>query len=214
MILEPTDIIIVSVNPALMERCRHSLSWPSWDGPLSIILIDGRDGYTSGVNKGLRRSTAPYVLLLNDDSEIRTPLLNRCLQQAFEQVPHCACVGVVNPCRKPEMERDKGIVKVVPELSLDGFGIGDVKISFFCVMLSRKAIEAIGPLDEQFNPGYGEDDDWLARAHLAGWNLAIHTDMRVDHVGGATSRTIPGIQAIRERNVQLLRQKYLTELSK
>ena len=203
---ERTDIIIVSVNPSLMVRCGLAVSQTCPNH--NIIPIDGRDGYTVGVNKGLKRSTAPYVLLLNDDAEIRSHDFTWHMQQTFRQVPHCACVGVVNPCRKPEMERNKGIVQVTPELSLDGFGIGDMKISFFCAMLSRQAIDAIGLLDEQFNPGYGEDDDWIAEAHLEGWGLGIHTDMLVNHEGGATSRTLHGIADIRKRNEALLREKY------
>jgi beta-1,4-mannosyl-glycoprotein beta-1,4-N-acetylglucosaminyltransferase len=42
---------------------------------------------------------------------------------------------------------------------------------FFCVMIGRKATEAIGLLDEIFNPGYAEDCDFAMRAVNAGWKI-------------------------------------------
>ena len=40
--------------------------------------------------------------------------------------------------------------------------------AFFCVMMHRKTYEAVGPMDEQFVPGFFEDDDYCLRIKALG----------------------------------------------
>lgn len=53
------------------------------------------------------------------------------------------------------------------------------------ILMSREALDAIGPLDSAF-PFFFEDADWCFRARRAGWRIAVARDARVVHLGSAT----------------------------
>lgn len=59
-------------------------------------------------------------------------------------------------------------------------------VTFFCVLISRSAIERIGLLDEKFFPGGFEDDDYCARAHALGMDVHLARDVYVHHWGSAS----------------------------
>jgi GT2 family glycosyltransferase len=163
-------------------------------------------GYTKAMNTGLALSTAPFVVLLNDDTEVPADWLPK-LEEPFKHTPKLAAVGPRDSKPKRTQGRipaDQGFHIVTPQKGAWGW---DVQMSFFCVMLCREAIETIGYLSEEFHPGPGADDDWCMRAHLAGWKLSFQTDLTIKHVGGASHihEKFPGLQA---RNVERLKKKY------
>lgn len=56
-----------------------------------------------------------------------------------------------------------------------------------CLLLRRSAVEAVGPLDEEFWM-YSEDTDLCYRIHRAGWKVYYLPDVEIVHLGGASSR--------------------------
>lgn len=163
-------------------------------------------GYTKAMNVGLALSTAPFVVLLNDDTEVPPDWLPK-LEEPFKHIHKLAAVGPRDSSTKRTQGRipaDRGFHIVTPQKGAWGW---DVQMSFFCVMLCREAIETIGYLSEEMNPGPGCDDDWCMRVHLAGWKLAFQTDVTIKHVGGASHihEKFPGFQA---RNVERLKKRY------
>lgn len=166
-------------------------------------------GYTKGTNVGLAISTAPYVVLLNDDTEVPEGWLEK-LEEAFA-IQKLAAVGPLSTSQRQwqgQFPEEKGFQVVPTKFSLRGTkAIGGRPLAFFCTMISREAIEAIGYLDERFSPGFAEDDDWICRATLLGWYQAVRTDLRVKHVHRATwnPQKVAELQA---RNCRRLREKY------
>jgi GT2 family glycosyltransferase len=59
-------------------------------------------------------------------------------------------------------------------------------VPFSCVMLNKKMIRNVGYLDEDFSPGYGDDDDYCDRARMAGWRTIILLNVIVYHRHGAS----------------------------
>jgi GT2 family glycosyltransferase len=175
-------------------------------GNVTYVCPPENIGYTKAMNVGLALSTAPFVVLLNDDTEVPPDWLPK-LEEPFKHIPKLAAVGPRDsrPIRtQGRIPADQGFGIVTPNKGAWGW---DVQMSFFCVMLCREAIETIGYLSEEMNPGPGADDDWCMRAHLAGWALAFQTDLTIKHVGGASHihEKFPGLQA---RNVGRLKEKY------
>jgi GT2 family glycosyltransferase len=83
-------------------------------------------------------------------------------------------------------------------------------VAFFCVMMPRRVYEAVGPLDEQFFPGFFEDDDYCLRVREKGWTIGCAEDVFVYHelsasfdAEGAARRA-----AIFERNKALFEKKW------
>ena len=62
---------------------------------------------------------------------------------------------------------------------------------FACFLLRWEAYQAIGPFDEQFSPGFYEDNDYHHRLMLAGWDSPVALGAVVEHFGSATMKAIP-----------------------
>lgn len=57
----------------------------------------------------------------------------------------------------------------------------------FLMLLSRRALETVGPLDVETYPGgYGEENDWAVRCRRAGLGLAVALDVHVFHAKTAS----------------------------
>jgi GT2 family glycosyltransferase len=224
------DIIIATNGETeLSEKCFHSVRHNSIDWRIIWIdndrypapeLIDDLSnnvtyvrppeniGYTKAMNVGLALSTAPFVVLLNDDTEVTDGWLEG-LEEGFLFSRRVAAVAPITNNQRQGQGRktpNQGIFEIIPKEIKAGWGI-DVQLSSFCLMLSREAIVEIGYLDERFSPGFGDDDDWLYRAHLKNWRLILQTDVLVKHVGSATWSTEKRAE-LQSRNVQLLKKKY------
>src|SRR5208337_3028273 len=61
---------------------------------------------------------------------------------------------------------------------------------FFCVMIRRDVIDAIGLLGEQFGVGLGDDDEYCQRAQAAGYDLIYVGDLVVFHYHKMTFRSL------------------------
>jgi GT2 family glycosyltransferase len=54
----------------------------------------------------------------------------------------------------------------------------------FCMAMSRKVIDRIGPFSTDFGQGYGEEADFCMRAHYTGFRSVIAPDIYAYHKGG------------------------------
>ncbi|WP_223596650.1 glycosyltransferase [Neobacillus bataviensis] len=166
----------------------------------NVILINNQTakGYTFAANQGLQRSTSSYVVLLNSDTEVTPHWLERMISCAEMDKK----IGIVGPLsntaswqsipklsenldwaenRLPEGMNIAEMGNIVFEQSLKFYP----KVPFingFCFLIKRSVIEDIGFLDEEnFGPGYGEEDDYCIRAKTNGWELAVADDVYVYH---------------------------------
>gem|GEM_PF-3180672 len=168
---------------------------------IHIITNDANLGFARAVNMGILAGDSPYVVLLNNDTEVPQGWLT-VLIEAMEADPRIGAMGVLSTAKMQETWEGRFNPRGVRVFAQYRLG----QLPYSCVILRREAIDDVGLLDEGFFL-YGEDDDYNIRLIRAGWSLALHTDITVKHEHGATS-TPAGLQHYRKAAMERIREKW------
>ena len=191
--------LIVINDGSNSETTRWLRRFASEGSMVDLIETNGPLGYTRAANRGLRASTAEYVVLLNSDT-----IVGRLwLEGLIECIGSDAKIGIVGPLSNaaswqsiPErFDKDGGwAVNALPSgYNVDEFNeLVQLKslrqfprvdfVNGFCLMIGRQVIDRIGYLDEEsFPQGYGEENDYCLRARDAGLELALADHCYVYH---------------------------------
>jgi GT2 family glycosyltransferase len=187
-----------------------------------VHLIENADnvGFAQANNQAIRLSNGRYVLLLNSDTEVHPGALER-LVQFMDLDPEAggcgprllnadgslqaSCHPMLTPgrefwrllflerlWRQATYAQHKWDVEAPRRVEV---------IKGACLLLRRKALEQVGPLDEQYFM-YTEEMDLCYRLAQAGWKLWWVPHAVVKHYGEASSR-----QAAEAMYIQLYRSK-------
>jgi N-acetylglucosaminyl-diphospho-decaprenol L-rhamnosyltransferase len=228
-------VVIVNYNAgACLERCLASLGTHRGDVRLDVLVIDNAssDGsHTAAIaahpwvrlienpenvylspawNQGIRATEAPFVLLLNPDTEWFAGTLSGYVSVARRH-PRAGLIGplVRNPDGTvyasgrpfPSILDAVGHAFLGPILPanrftrryhLDGWDRRSERevdwVSGCCMLLPRAALQAVGPLDEGFLL-YGEELDLATRLREAGWSVLFTPEVEIVHeIGVSTGR--------------------------
>jgi N-acetylglucosaminyl-diphospho-decaprenol L-rhamnosyltransferase len=191
----------------------------STDGTLELVrerfsqvrLIEQANlGLAAGWNRGVRETSAPYVLVLNSDAWLVDDAAETLVAFA-EQRPRA---GFVAPrLRNPDGSLQRSVrafptawrlateylflrklapgSRVMNDFYGGGFDHDEVREIDFAkgaaFLLRREAFDDIGPFDEQFFL-FSEETDWCYRLHEAGWEVLFYPCAEAVHVGGASWR--------------------------
>lgn len=148
-------------------------------------------GFAKGCNQGIEAASGEYVLLLNNDTVVTKDWLSGMLE-TLNSAPDIGIVG-------PLTNHISGIQKIekVGYHSLEEIEnyapafreknryrrIETRRVVGFCMLFERSLVEKIGLFDESFGTGNFEDDDFCARAALAGYRNVIAGDVFIHHSG-------------------------------
>lgn len=189
---------LILVDDGSQAPTRDYLAEFARDQGAVLIRHEEAQGYTRAANVGLRRSDAPWVVLLNSDTLVTPQWLDRLIMCAQSD----ARIGIVGPLSNtaswqsvPQIEHNGDWAdNPLPEgWSIDDMGrriaahsarlyVPMPLLNGFCLLIKRGLIEAIGLFDEDaFGAGYGEENDYCLRAGEAGWRLALADDVYVYH---------------------------------
>ncbi len=180
-----------------------------------VILNPDNRGFAPAVNQGLQVATGQQLLLLNNDCVVTTGWLGGLLE-ALHDDPSNGLVGPVSN----NVSGEQQIPIMYSDLtSLDGFAwdlrsnrqlTETDRLVGFCLLFRRDVMDRIGLLDEQFEIGCFEDDDFCRRAQAVGYRAVIANHVFVHHFGSVTFRgsnaDFAGIMAKNE-------QRYLSKWS-
>ncbi len=169
------------------------------------LALEENTGFVKASNVGIAASTAPFILLLNNDTEVVPHWLDRMLDVMHEK-PKVGLVGVRSSSPADHAARSEqpgpGYV-VLKDKSM---------LPFFCVLIRREVLVTVGYLSEEFRMGFGDDDDYSRRAQAAGWQLARRRDVEILHHHRTTFDAVyggpAGWEPYRRENAALFYKKY------
>lgn len=183
----PFDVLVVDNASSDGSPDLIAKHFPS----VRLIRLLGNLGYAGANNVGIRAATGKYLVLLNSDTEVEPEWLTHLVEVA-ERRPDAAFLqpkilfldkhAMINSagnaihfagfglCRGIS-SRDEGQYDRIEEV---GYASGA------CVMVSRVALQKVGPLDEIFF-AYGEDKDWGWRARMLGYKSIYVPAARIYH---------------------------------
>jgi len=189
----------------------------------TVVPVAERLTYAAAVNRGIAAGTAPYVCLLNDDTIVTRGWLTALLESARAGAAVCNPLSNADRGWSHEYDLRVGDVPLVPganqlagdRVFLAGAPQATVPIdaiwsytpakarilerdwvAFYCTLIPRAVLGAVGPLDEGFVNG-GEDADFCRRARRLGYRVAIDERSFVFHFGGR-STSAPAMAATQD----------------
>jgi GT2 family glycosyltransferase len=193
----PRYEVIVADN-ASTDGTREWLGDEERQGRLLAVMLPENRGFAGGVNAAAAHAHGEYVCLLNNDTIVTRGWLSSLVRHLEKD----SGLGMVGPSTN-EIANESRVDVGYRELSqLDSWARAFTRaragrldpipmLAMFCVLLRRDVLERIGALDERFEVGMFEDDDYARRLDAAGLRLAVARDSFVHHAGRGTFRALP-----------------------
>lgn len=156
-----------------------------------VVRNAGNRGFAPAANQGIRAAVGEVVVLLNNDT-IVTPGWISLLVAHLEERSVGAVGPVTNQCgNAAEIDADYRthgeLLEVARQRAADrGHSTVMPMLVMFCVALRREVLDEVGLLDERFEVGMFEDDDFARRLRAAGYELRCAEDVFVHHFGEAS----------------------------
>ena len=166
--------------------------------PQAILDVSAEPlSFARAVNRGIRRARYSHICLLNNDMIVE-PGFFRALRQAFDRVPDlfCATAHIFFP---PGVRREETGKAVMAHDSPTDFPVRcDLPIpgedttyvlygSGGCSLYDAATLQALGGVQEIYEPAYVEDLDLGFRAWARAWPTVFVRGARVEHRHRATS---------------------------
>ena len=182
-----------------------------------VVFNDVNRGFAPANNAGLSAATGEILVLLNNDTMVTPGWLARMRRHLDDPA-----VGLVGPVtnrigNEAEVEAPYRTYGQMLAFAEDrggehrGRSFEIPMPAMFCLAMRRDAYERIGPLDERFEVGMLEDDDYARRARDAGNRLVCAEDVFVHHFGQASfGKLVPGGEYMRllEANQRRFKEKW------
>jgi len=167
-----------------------------------IIRNAANRGFTHAINQGIKAARDQNVLLLNNDCFIGP----ECIERMAYHLASEAQVAAVGPLtgdnghqslrrgeRLAHASADTAILQHLDEPVSCASLLGrahrsreERMLAFFCTLLSREAISALGTLNPTFSSGLMADDDWCRRAKQSSWKMLLALDAYATHLHSST----------------------------
>lgn len=146
--------------------------------PEVTVLHPGKNlGWEGGLKYGLEKTTAPYVIFMNDDTYVPASSA----MWMWQLINHFsdAKVAAVGPSSNVVMGMQNIFISSTVNICEVNFLIG------FCMMVRREALEKVGGVDDSL-PYHGDDLDLSIRFRKAGYKLIMDRSVFIYHHGFKT----------------------------
>ncbi len=154
---------------------------------IKVILNEHNAGFGPGNNQGLVAATGEILVLLNNDTVVPRGWLTRLVRHLDD-----AAIGLIGPatnrsCNEAQIDipyQTYGEFQAVARSQGERHEGERFLIRMpmmFCVAFRRDTYERLGPLDERYEVGMFEDEDYALRAKAVGLQVAWTPEVYVHH---------------------------------
>lgn len=178
-------------TPALLKDLARA------DRRIRVILNEENRGFAAANNQGLSLATGDYLVLLNNDTAVSRGWLAALIRHLRSDA-RLGLIGASTNEVSNEAKVDVGYEDLadMPAWARhfvqgqDGRREPIRMLAMFCVAMHRETYRQVGPLDEQFEIGMFEDDDYSRRMRQKGYEIAVARDAFVHHAGRASFKLL------------------------
>lgn len=164
---------------------------------VKFIINDRNLGFAGAVNQGFAAAGGSTLLLLNNDTIVTRHWLSNLLN-CVHSSPEIGIVGpVTNYISGGQLiETSYSTIAEMHQFashynqSDSSRWIVTGKMTGFCMLMRREVFEQVGYMDEGFEIGNCEDDDFALRTQLAGYELVIAKDTFIHHEGSVSMKAL------------------------
>ncbi|MDR2395566.1 MAG: glycosyltransferase [Endomicrobium sp.] len=162
-------------------------------GNVKFIQNNENLGFAKANNIGLQQASGDYIVLLNNDTIVMHGWLSGFIRHLSKGRRIVGAVtnrigneAQINDCPKGNLkEIEQFAQKYVREHFNEEYR--DIKVlAMFAFSMSRETFNSIGYLDERFNIGMFEDDDYSLRAKGEKFEIVCAEDVFIYHHGSAS----------------------------
>ena len=187
------------------------------DNAIYHIENSHNTGFACGFNIGLGLVDTPYFVISNSDVVMTKGWLKR-MSEHLSEKPDLMAIGPrSNYVSGPQIVRGcayntaQGLIDFAAQFDKGNMdpAVFIKRIVFFCTLFKKEVLSKVGFLDEIFENGNYEDDDYCIRIHKKGFKCAIDNTVFIHHYGSQTfKQNKMDFAKIMERNGQRFMTKW------
>lgn len=179
-------------------------------------MLDRNRGFAGAVNAGLMMAKGTTLVLLNNDTLVTENWLDNMLAclHSDERIgmvgPVTNYIGGDQRIEVPYTEiADMHEFARLYNVSNPSKWVKTDRLIGFCLLFRRELLERTGYLDEGYEVGNYEDDDFNIRVRLQGYSLVMAQDAFIHHFGSVSIKALgERLEEVNRHNMQYYMDKW------